>query len=95
MFHLQLAECSSHMALNSEDSMCAQRSLAHGQTLAPAQVVKRLAEKEGLLLLPGRAFGAPGMLRLSYGGLRTLSEACVVAQKLERAARDLCGIRAL
>mmetsp|Transcript_41069 Transcript_41069/g.95913 ORF Transcript_41069/g.95913 Transcript_41069/m.95913 type:complete len:433 (-) Transcript_41069:329-1627(-) len=56
------------------------------------QVVKRLAEQEGLLLLPGRAFGAPGMLRLSYGGLRTMSEACIVAQKLERAARDLCGV---
>ena len=42
-----------------------------------------------LLLLPGSAFGLPGHLRLSYGGLADVGEAEEVARRLRESAAHL------
>ena len=52
-------------------------------------VIRWLAEEHALLLLPGSAFGAPGYLRLSYGGLGVAGEIAAVAERLSRAAEML------
>ena len=42
-----------------------------------------------LLLLPGSAFGAPGYLRLSYGGLGDTGTLSPVVERLALAAQQL------
>ena len=57
-------------------------------------VIRWLAEEHSLLLLPGFAFGAPGHLRLSYGGLGQPEAVEPVALALSAAAEQLargCG----
>jgi katanin p60 ATPase-containing subunit A1 len=51
-----------------------------------------LAREYGLLLLPGSAFGAPGHLRLSYGGLAGPSVAIEVANRLRNGLGRLCRL---
>jgi aspartate/methionine/tyrosine aminotransferase len=55
--------------------------------------VSLLAREYGLLVLPGRAFGAPGHLRLSYGGLAEKGVAVEVADRLRKGVEHLCRLR--
>ena len=58
--------------------------------LAEDDVVTFLARECKLLVMPGRAFGAPGHLRLSYGSLP--EEPCMAAiDRLERGLKQLIG----
>ena len=47
------------------------------------------AQRHGLLLLPGSAFGAPGALRLSYGRLTAARDLEEAAARLARAAAEM------
>jgi len=54
------------------------------------EAVATIARRFGLLLLPGGAFRASGVLSLSYGGLTDAHEAESAAARLAEAARALC-----
>lgn len=55
------------------------------------EVVRWLAERHGVVVIPGRASGGPGHIRISFGGLR--EDACIAAagrlkKGLEELVRD-------
>ena len=54
--------------------------------------IARLAQRHGLLLLPGSAFGCPGKLRLSYGGLGDQASVDLAAERLARGVHDLISL---
>ena len=58
------------------------------------EAIALLAERYRLLLLPGSAFGAPGTLRLSYGGLREAEEVQRAAAQLTAGVAELLSLKA-
>lgn len=57
--------------------------------LTEEEAIAILAKRHGLLLLPGMAFGMPGMLRLSYGCLGDADAVYAAACQLEHGLCDL------
>jgi aspartate/methionine/tyrosine aminotransferase len=57
------------------------------------EAISLLAKQHGLLLLPGSAFGAPGVLRLSYGSLAD-EEVGLAAARLSDGVQDLLRLSA-
>jgi len=60
--------------------------------LGEEAALRVLASEYGLLLLPGSAFGAPGHLRLGYGGIRGVGVAVEVAARLRSGVEQLCRL---